>query len=148
MVDETAFRAARNASTSPPCVFAKAVLAGCASCATSVRRALAERETIGCTSPVARTNCATFAALLRERAAFALKLTAGAPLPHAAAMKLQCGGLAGLRACAGGVEADVHRLVAGEMARRQSLADLPWPSIVASVAGWRGRRPRRARDES
>ena len=87
MVDETAFRAARNASTSPPCVFAKAVLAGCATCATSVRRALAERETIGCTSPVARTNCETFAALLRERAAFALKLTAGAPLPHAAAMK-------------------------------------------------------------
>ena len=84
MVDEAAFRAARNASTSPPCVFAKAVLAGCATCATSVRRALAERETIGCTSPVARTNCETFAALLRERAAFALKLTAGAPLPHAA----------------------------------------------------------------
>jgi hypothetical protein len=148
MVDEAAFRAARNASTSPPCVFAKAVLAGCATCATSVRRALAERETIGCASPVARTNCETFAALLRERAAFALKLTAGAPLPHAAAMKLQCGGLAGLRACAGGAEADVHRLVAGEIARRESLAELPWPSIVASVAGWQGRRARRAKDES
>ena len=31
---------------------------------------------------------------------------------------------------------------------RESLAELPWPSIVASVAGWQGRRPRRARDES
>jgi len=142
MVDETAFREARNASTPLPCVFAKALLSRCAECATSVRRALAERETIGCASPVAHTNCETFAALLRERAAFTLRLTTGAPLPHAAAMKLQCGGLAGLRACADGSEADVHRLVAGEMARRGSLADLPWPSIVAAVASWQGRRRR------
>ncbi len=147
MVDEAAFREARDASTPLPCIFAKAVLAGCAACATSARRALAERETIGCTSPVARANCETFAALLRERAAFALKLTAAAPLPHAVAMKLQCGGLAGLRACAGEAEADVHRLVAGEMARRGSLAELPWPSIVASVAGWQGRRRHRAKDD-
>ena len=52
------------------------------------------------------------------------------------------------RACAGGAEADVHRLVAGEIARRETLAELPWPSIVASVAGWQGRRARRAKDES
>ena len=143
MVDETAYREARDASTPLPCVFARALLAGCAACATSVRRALAERETIGCTSPVAHTNCETFAALVRERAAFALRLGAGAPLPHAAAMKLQCGGIAGLRACAGGEEADVHRLVGGAMARRGSLTELPWPSIVASVAKWRGRRRHR-----
>jgi len=143
MVDEAAFREARSASTPLPCVFAKALLAGCAACGTSVRRALAERETIGCASPVAHTNCETFLALLRERAAFALKLTGAAPLPHAAAMKLQCGGLAGLRACAGMAETDVHRLVGGGMARCGSLTGLPWPSIVASVAGWQGRRRHR-----
>ncbi len=142
MVDETAYRQARIAATPLACAFAKAILSGCAACATSARHALAERETVGCGSPVAHANCTTLEAMLRERAAFALKLAAGAPLPHAAAMKLQCGGLAGLRESAGGEEGDVRRLVAGEIARRGSLAELPWPSIVASVAHWRGRRQR------
>lgn len=136
MVDETAYRQARIAATPLACVFSKAILSGCAACATSARHALAERETVGCTSPVAHVNCSTFEAMLRERAAFALKLASGAPLPHAAAMKLQCGGLHGLRESAGGEDADVHRLVAGEIARRGSLSGLPWPSIVASVAHW------------
>ncbi len=142
MVDETAYRQARIAATPLACTFAKAILSGCAACATSARHALAERETVGCGSPVAHANCTTLEAMLRERAAFALKLAAGAPLPHAAAMKLQCGGLAGLRESAGGEEGDVRRLVAGEIARRGSLAELPWPSIVASVAHWQGRRQR------
>lgn len=140
MVDEAAFREARRASTPLPCVFAKALAARCAGCDTSVRVALAEREAIGCASPVAHTNCGTFAALLRERAAFALKLPAGAPMPHASAMKLQCGGVAGLRACGDPTEDDVHRLVAGAIARHGSLVGLPWPGIVASVARWQGRR--------
>ena len=142
MVDETAYRQARIAATPLACAFAKAILSGCAACATSARHALAERETVGCGSPVAHANCTTLEAMLRERAAFALKLAAGAPLPHAAAMKLQCGGLAGLRESAGGEEGDVRRLVAGEIARRGSLAELPWPSIVATVTPGRWSRQR------
>lgn len=143
MVDEEAYGRARDASTPLACVFSKAILAGCASCSTSERHALAEREAVGCASPVAHVNCTTLAAMLRERAAFALGLAPAAPLAHAAAMKLQCGGIAGLREAAAGEEADVRRLVAGEMARRGGLAELPWTAIVASVARWQGRRPRR-----
>jgi hypothetical protein len=139
-VDEHAYRDARGAAVPLPCVFEKALAAGCARCATSVRRALAEREAIGCASPTAHTNCATLAALLRERATFALRLPPTGPLPHAAAMRLACGGLAALRDCAAPEEADVHRAVASAQARYGSLADLPWPQVVAGVVAWQGRR--------
>jgi len=139
-VDETAYREVRGAAVPLPCVFEKALAAGCATCATSVRRALAEREAIGCASPIARTNCATLAALLRERATFALKLAPGAPLPHAATMRLACGGLAGLRRCVDPGSSDVHQLVAAARTRFGSLSDVPWPDVVASIVAWQGRR--------
>ena len=72
------------------CVFAKALLSRSAVCELSQRRALAEREIVECTSPVARMNCTTLAALLHERARFALRLPRpGQPLMHALALRLQ-----------------------------------------------------------
>jgi hypothetical protein len=139
-VDETAYRAARGATVPLACVFEKALAAGCATCATSVRRALAEREAIGCTSPTARTNCDMLAALMRERATFALKLVPGGALPHAAALRLACGGLAGVRECVEPGQADVHRLVSAAQRRFGSLADLPWRDVVVAVVAWRVRR--------
>lgn len=139
-MDEAAFRAAASAANPQPCVFAKALLAGCADCGTSVRGALAERETVACASPVARTNCATLLLLLRERCAFALGLPPGADAPHAAATKLACGGLAGVRAATGGADADVHRSVVAAQERFGSLADLPWTDVVAAVRSWQVRR--------
>ena len=139
-MDEAAYRAARGAAVPSPCVFAKALAAGGADCPAAIRRALAERESIGCTSPPANANCTTLAALLRERAAFALRLRTDVPLPHAAAMKLQCGGLAALAACVDTPETDVRHLVAVALARNGSPVGLPWPDIVAGVAKWQGRR--------
>ena len=139
-MDETAYRAARGAAVPLACVFKKAITAGCATCATSVRRALAEREAIGCASPTARTNCATLAALLHERATFALKLVPGGALPHAVALRLACGGLAGVRECVEPGEADVHRLVVAAQQRFGSLVELPWHGVVASIVAWRVRR--------
>ena len=140
MVDEAAYREARRATVERRCVFESALVSRCAGCATSVRIALAEREAIGCASPAAHADCAAFATLLRERALFALKLPPGAPLPHAVAMKLQCGGIAGLRVGAGVPGDDVRRLVAAAIARHRRLVDLPWPGIVAAVVLWQGRR--------
>lgn len=139
-MDESAYREARGAAVPQPCVFEKAIAAGCAHCATSIRRALAEREAIGCASPTARTNCATLAALLRERSTFALRLPPAGPLPHATTMRLACGGLDGLRRAVDPGETDVHRLVVAAQARFGSLADLPWADVVECVVGWQVRR--------
>jgi hypothetical protein len=142
-MDEAAFARARAAASPAPCVFERALLSRCATCELAERHALAEREVVACPSPTARANCVTLAALLRERATFALRLPRpGEPLPHARAMQVQCGGLQGLRNALAAPEADVHRMIQAAHAQGDSLLDLPWAGIVRDMAGWQMRRRR------
>lgn len=128
------------------CVFAKALLAREAVCALAQRHSLAERELTTCGSPVARINCATLAALLHERARFALHLpSAQRPLMHMQALRLQCGGLAALHQVLGSDGRDVHAMVALARERHGSLTDLPWAPLVAALAAWQPPRRGRAR---
>ena len=123
------------------CVFAKALLARSAACSQSRRVCLVERELLECGSPVARLNCETLAALLHERARFALRLpAAGRPLMHVHALRLQCGGLAALREWLGDDGRDVHAMVLDAQARCGSLTDLPWAQLVPALAAWQPRR--------
>ena len=119
------------------CVFAKALLARRASCDLAERRHEGEAVSLGCRSPVARMNCGTLAALLHERARFALHLPPpGRPMIHQHALRLQCGGLLALREVLSSAEDDVHRLVADAQERHGSLAELPWAPLVASLVAW------------
>ena len=119
------------------CVFAKALLSRGATCERSARQAEGEQVHVVCTAPVARTNCATLAALLHERSRFALRLPApGHPLLHVQALRLQCGGLAALTQLLGDAGADVHANVAQAQQRYGSLTELPWPALVAALAAW------------
>ena len=123
------------------CVFAKALLAGEATCALAQRHDRGERAGIACGSPVALTNCTTLHRLLHERARFALRLPPeGRPATHLQALRLQCGGVTALRQQLGAAEADVHALVASAQARHGSLSELPWEPIVRAVAAWPPRR--------
>ena len=131
--------------SSSACVFAKALLARAAVCELAQRRAVAERDIIECPSPVARTNCTTLAALLHERARFALRLPGpGQPLIHAQALRLQCGGLKGMQRALEAPLPDVHQMVGAAHERHGSLTDLPWESIVQFLAQWQPHRSRRA----
>jgi hypothetical protein len=122
------------------CVFTKALLAQKARCALAHRRSVGERELLVCTSPVARINCATLAALMRERSTFALRLPrSGAPIEHAKALRLQCGGLAGLQQALGSAETEVHPMVLQAHERWGSLLDAPWAAIVAAIVAWQPR---------
>jgi hypothetical protein len=123
------------------CVFSKALLARAASCELSQRTCVEERELLTCASPVARINCSTLAALLHERARFALRLPApGRPLMHVHALRLQCGGLTALRQELAATEPDVHRMVSSARERHGSLAELPWQTLVAAIASWQPHR--------
>jgi hypothetical protein len=128
------------------CVFAKALLARSAGCERAQRHAVAEQVVLNCSSPVARTNCSTLAALLHERARFALKLPpASRPLMHVQALRLQCGGLQALQSALDSACSDVHQLVMLARERHGSLTDLPWSTLVAAMAAWQPRsryRPR------
>ncbi len=123
------------------CVFTKALLAHAARCELAQRQSLGEGDAVVCSSPVAHMNCATLAALMRERASFALRLPRPpAPLVHARALQLQCGGLASLQDQLRAPEPDVHRLVALAQARHGSLMDLPWQALVQAMVTWQPRR--------
>jgi hypothetical protein len=141
MVDEAAFHASRERLNPTPCVFSKAILAGCASCSLSQRHALAEREVVACTLPVAHINCSTLKDLFYERATFVLRLPRPATeIPHQPTMKLSCGGLHGLQAALAAPSTDVHAMVQLAHSRFDSLLDLPWQTIVEHIAGWQIRR--------
>ena len=126
-MDEPRRRQRCAATATRRCVFAKALLSHTAGCELAQRRAVAERVLVECPSPVARTNCGTLAALLHERARFALRLPPpGRPLIHMQALRLQCGGLTALQQVLDGAERDVHRMVGTAHERHGSLTELPW----------------------
>ncbi len=143
MVDEAAFRHAKGEINRLPCIFERALVARHAACELAVPHQIAERETVACAQPVARVVCAQMSALLREKSAFALGLADTQHiLPHAMVMKIQCGGLDGLKALldADAIAPDIRRLV--RMAREQfgDLESLPFSEIVKGVAAWKPRR--------
>lgn len=129
------------------CVFTKALLAHAAQCELATRQSAGETDAVSCASPVALTNCATLSALMRERAGFALRLPRPpAPLMHAKALQVQCGGLAGLQRALAVPQADVHRMVGLAHERHGSLLDLPWQSLVEAIVAWQPRRRRPSTD--
>ena len=143
MVDEAAFHQAKGEINRLPCAFERALLPRHAVCELAAWRQIAERETVACPQPVARALCARMSALLREKSAFALGLTGTQRiLPHALVMKIQCGGLDGLKALldADAVAPDVRRLVRLAQQRYADLALLPFSEIVRGVAAWQPRR--------
>jgi len=142
-VDETAFHQARGEINRLPCVFERALLARHADCELAARHQIAERETVACAEAAAHAACAEMSALLREKSAFALGLTATQGiLPHAMVMKIQCGGLDGLAALldADARVADVRSLVVMAQQRYGELAALPFSEIVQGMAAWKPRR--------
>lgn len=127
------------------CVFARALLGCAAACELARRRSLGERETLACSSPVARTNCGTLAALMHERARFALRLPSPSqPMVHAKALRLHCGGLQGLQRALGAEQRNVHAMVGDALERYGSMTQLPWDAIVRDIAGWQPLRRRGA----
>jgi hypothetical protein len=144
-MDETSYHATRQQINPLPCVFEKALLCQAAACEAAQRLSLAEREMVACREPLARTACGQLLTLLRANSAFALKIRdAQRILPHAMMMKVQCGGLVGLKDLLD-PEAhapDVMKLVRLAQTEFGALDQLPFSRIVQGVAHWQIRRRR------
>jgi hypothetical protein len=142
-MDETSYHTTRHQLNPLPCVFEKALLTQAAVCEAAQRLSLAEREMMACREPLARTVCGQLLSLLRANSAFALKVKdAQRILPHAMMMKVQCGGLVGLRDLldAGAPAPDVLKLVRLAQAEYESFDTLPFSQIVQGVAHWQIRK--------
>lgn len=142
-MDETSYRIARNQLNQLPCVFERALLIQAAVCEAAQRLSLAEREVVACRAPLVRAACGQLLTLLRANSAFALKVKdAQRVLPHAMMMKVQCGGLIGLRDLLDPEAAapDVLQLVRLAQAEYGGFDALPFSRIVQGVAHWQGRK--------
>lgn len=130
------------------CPFEKAILSVQCDCEMATRFSIAEQMGVECRSDIARNNCATLLAFMRERARFALKVTdTSAGLPFGKEMKVMLGGLIGLQrqmateegAAAARVE-NIHSLVRQAQAAYGSLDALPYQEIVKTIAAYHGKR--------
>jgi hypothetical protein len=142
-MDETRFHATRQQINPLPCVFEKALLSQAAACEAAQRVALAERDLMACRAPAGRVGCGQLLALLRQNSAFALKLRdTQRVLPHALTMKIQCGGLVGLKDLLDPAAhaPDVLKLVRLAQAEFGTLDRLPFSRIVQGVAHWQMRK--------
>lgn len=132
-------RSARGEINRLPCVFASALNRRCAVCSLSRH----ESDEVLCTQPLARAACASLHGLLREKARFALGLRQAplsAPTSSQTELRLQCGGLSGLRAAldADAIAIDVSRLL--EKLALSETDDLPWAQILRAISTESGHR--------
>lgn len=134
------------------CPFEKGILTNNCRCARAERFCIAEREGVTCTSEAAQARCIGFLDLVRAQARFALKGTdSQAALPHAKAMRLQVGGLRGVRlalhpkALTTTAIENIDGLLNAAVARFGGLDGLPFQPIVQQITAFRGRRPLRDR---
>jgi hypothetical protein len=145
-MDNEIFRRSYEEINERICPYEKALLSTQCNCSQAQRLCIGEREGVQCGSDPAQACCSGFLDWLAEAARFALHSTAGrAGLPHARAMKLQVGGLRGVRAAlvpeAPVVTpiADVHALLERALLRYGDLASLPLPILIRQIAAYQGR---------
>lgn len=127
--------------TTDRCPFEKAILCSCCRCPLAEKHLLAERESVSCSSQARASACLEFYEALKSMAFFALKLTEGR-IPHAKEMKLECGGLNGLRATLGIEDPDVgvSELLSGALSRFRSPENFPPAEFVQSISAYSPRR--------
>ena len=133
-MNATLTRSARGEINQLPCVFAVALKQRCAVCSL----ALHDTEQLLCTQPLARANCASLHGVLRDKARFALGMRSE-PLSRANTgdeMRLQCGGLQGLREQIDpeALSVDVQRLL--ERIQDGSLDTLAWEPLLRTIGLW------------
>jgi hypothetical protein len=144
VVDEEEFRRTRAQLVARPCPFQAALFAGTAACRLAERVQLAERQSVNCREAAAQARCARLFELLRDKANFALgRSRAPALLPFGQAVKIQAGGLLGLRDALeeGAAESvdDVDRLLSALAARFGDFESVPFERVVRRIAHYRRR---------
>jgi hypothetical protein len=145
-MDETEYKAAYKKVNETPCTFAKAILRRCCGCRHAQKLLLAEREAITCLSSEAQQRCETLLPLLRQKAAFALKLThTDGKLAFGKEIKVQCGSMLGLQQelQANPVQeptvVDIYNLIDQAEAFYDSFEGFPFNEIVRTISHFKVR---------
>lgn len=151
-MDENQYHQTYREFNHQPCLFARAILRRCVGCSRAQRLYLAEREAVGCLSPAGQLRCQHVTQQLQQKARFALRLRADAPLPFGKQMQLQCGGMQGLaeQLQQGGdpnaTASDLYTLLNHAEQQWSSLDALPFTELMPHIVHFRPRTQRRNSD--
>ncbi len=145
-MEEDEYKATYREIAKIRCVFEKALTNNQCKCRLSQHFWLADREGYACESEEIAGKCAHILKKLQESSRFLLKSHAvGEPLPHNANIRVQVGGLRGLRAVLGSDEktaviSDIRSLIERAEQQYDSMDGLPYSEIVQSIASFQGRK--------
>ena len=145
-MEEDEYKATYHEIAKNRCVFEKALTNNQCKCRYSRHFWLADREGYACKSQDIAVNCRNLLGKLRENSRFLLKLhEAGEPLPHNMEIRVQIGGLRGLRSVLGSDEkesliSDIRALIEQAQKQYDNMDALPYNEIVQSIASFKTRR--------
>ncbi|MCK4705038.1 MAG: hypothetical protein KAT90_06130 [Gammaproteobacteria bacterium] len=145
-MEEDEYKAAYQEIAENRCVFEKALTNNQCKCRFSKHFWLADREGYSCHSQEIAANCRNLLVKLRENSKFLLKLhEVGEQLPHNMEIRVQVGGLRGLRSILGTAEkdsliSDIRALIEQAEKQYDNMDALPYGEIVQSIASFKTRR--------
>jgi len=131
------------------CVFEKTLTNNQGKCRFSRHFCLADREGYACESDEFASNCRDLLEKLRDKSRFSLKLpSVGAQLPHNMDIRVQVGGLRGLRTALGAASSDdpvedIRALLERAETRYGNMDALPYSEIIQSITRFQGRSRRK-----
>lgn len=151
-MDQDAFRQTYREVNERACAFEKSILTNQVDCSQAERFCIAEREGVSCRSEAGHARCLSVLATLREQAHFALRtLDDKAMLAHGKAIRIQVGGMRGIRALVepGAADpdkvSDIFALLQAAEQRFGGLAQLPYSQVMPYLAAYQGRPRKRHR---
>ena len=146
-MDEEAYRSTYQQIREYPCVYEKAQCSLHCHCSQGQMFRLADRHGVSCNSEAQQKQCAQFLNHLRKQTRFVFKINdLDAPLPHNKEIRVQNGGLNGLRELLGleaEADIDISQLVSQAVDIYHSVDELPYDAIMKSVMAFKARPKRR-----
>ncbi|MDH5388320.1 MAG: hypothetical protein OEY06_07715 [Gammaproteobacteria bacterium] len=145
-MEEDEYKATYQEIAENRCVFEKALTNNQCKCRFSKHFWLADREGYSCQSQEIAANCRNLLTKLREKSKFLLKLhEVGEQLPHNMEIRVQVGGLRGLRSVLATDEkdsliSDIRALIEQAEKQYDNMDALPYSEIVQSIASFKTRR--------
>lgn len=144
-MDEDEYKNAYHRINTLRCVFEKAMCSLHGQCSQGRMFGLADRHGFGCESPLAQQQCSDLLNQLRSQTRFVFKLPEiDGPLPHNKEIRVQNGGLVGLRKLLNESAdtspiADVSQLVQQVISQFGGVENIPYARVMQSVTAWQAR---------
>lgn len=127
------------------CCFSEAIVTRACACPKATKYASGYRRRVACRDPVAQAACSEWIHLIRRAAKFSMGHSRSpAALPRNLALKLQCGGLEGLRQTIDPNESnkviDVCALIKRAASRFGKVGEIPMAGIVRAIHAYKSER--------